>query len=164
MPQSAALLPNFGTVNCSSYISPNMSLAVDRSQGVNDGSLYLVWADNPNPLHVHIYFARSTDRGATWSTPVQIDTGNANDAWEPALSVDDAYGTVVLSWYDRRDDSGNKFYRIYYTQSTDGGATFLPSQTAVSSAQADPTTNCTATGFSASIVASHGIAQPPPMG
>jgi len=160
MPQSAAMLPNFGTPNCSSYISPNMSLAVDRTQGVNDGNLYLVWADNPNPPHVHIYFARSTDRGATWSTPVQIDTGNANDAWEPALSVDDAYGTVVLSWYDRRDDLGNKFYRIYYTQSTDGGATFLPSQTAVSSAQADPTTNCTATGFSASIVASHGIAHP----
>src|SRR5437588_251447 len=35
MPQSAAVLPNFGTPNCSSYISPNMSLAVDRTQGVN---------------------------------------------------------------------------------------------------------------------------------
>lgn len=160
MAQSAAILPNFGTSNCSSYISPNMSLAVDRSQGVNDGNLYLVWADNPSPAHVHIYFARSTDRGATWSTPVQIDAGNANDAWEPALSVDDAYGTVVLSWYDRRDDPNNKLYRIYFTESVDGGASFLPAQVAVSSAQADPTTNCTATGSYASIVASHGIAHP----
>ncbi len=160
MSQYGTSLPNFGTSNCSSYIGPNMSLAVDRSHGVNDGNLYLVWADNPNPAHVHIYFARSVDRGASWSTPVQIDTGNPNDAWEPALSVDDAYGTVVLSWYDRRDDSSNKLYRIYYTQSADGGATFLPSQVAVSSVQGDPTTSCTATGSGASIVASHGIAHP----
>jgi hypothetical protein len=160
MSQYGTSLPNFGTSNCSSYIGPNMSLAVDRSHGVNDGNLYLVWADNPNPAHVHIYFARSVDRGASWSTPVQIDTGNPNDAWEPALSVDDAYGTVVLSWYDRRDDSSNKLYRIYYTQSADGGATFLPGQVAVSSVQGDPTTSCTATGSGASIVASHGIAHP----
>jgi hypothetical protein len=137
-----------------------MSLAVDHSGGVNDGNLYLVWADNPSPPHVHIYYARSIDHGASWSTPVQIDTGNANDAWEPALAVDDAYGTVVLSWYDRRDDPNNKLYRIYFTQSADGGVTFLPKQIAVSSVPADPMTNCTATGNSASIVASHGVAHP----
>jgi hypothetical protein len=160
MSQYGTILPNFGTSNCSSYISPNMSLAVDHSGGVNDGNLYLVWADNPNPAHVHVYLARSVDKGASWSTPVQIDTGNANDAWEPALSVDDTYGTVVLSWYDRRDDPNNKLYRVYFTESADGGATFLPTQVAVSSVQADPTTNCTATGNNASIVASHGIAHP----
>src|SRR5205823_1058354 len=44
------ILPNFGTPSCSSYISPNMSLAVDHTGGVNDGHLYLVWADNPSPL------------------------------------------------------------------------------------------------------------------
>jgi hypothetical protein len=160
MPSLAATMPNFGTANCTSSVAPNMSLAVDHSGGVNDGNLYLVWADNPSPPHIHIYFARSVDRGASWSTPVQIDTGNANDAWEPALAVDDAYGTVVLSWYDRRDDPNNKLYRIYFTQSADGGATFLPKQIAVSSVPADPTTNCTATGNSASIVASHGVAHP----
>ena len=118
-----------------------------------------MWADNPNPAHVHIYFARSTNGGTTWSAPMQIDTGNPNDAWEPALTIDDAYGTVALSWYDRRDDPNNTRYRIYYTESIDSGVTFLPSQIAVSSAQGDPT-GITATGSYAAIVASHGMAHP----
>lgn len=156
----ASSLANYGTSNCGSSVGPDPSLAVDRSGGVNDSNLYLVWSDNPSPPRVHVYFARSVDRGATWSAPMQIDTGNTNDAWEPAIAVDDAYGTVALSWYDRRDDPNDKLYRIYYTESIDGGASFLPTQVPVSSAQADPTTNCTATGAYAAIVASHGVAHP----
>jgi len=90
---------------------------------------------------MHIFFSRSTDSGAHWSTRVRLDVGNPNDAWEPTLSVDQSNGRVAVAWYDRRDDPGNGLYRVYYSQSADGGSTFPAQQTAVSSSPGDPTAN-----------------------
>jgi hypothetical protein len=95
---------------------------------------------------MHIYFSKSADGGSTWTTPTQVDTGNKNDSWEPAVDVDQTNGMINVAWYDRRDDSSNKLYRVYYSQSSDGGATFLPQQIAVSTAQSDPTLDCNGTG------------------
>lgn len=58
----------------------------------------------------------------TWSAPLRFGAGA--DVLLPALSVDNATGEVVVSWFDRRDDPANVLARIYATRSTDGGATF----------------------------------------
>ncbi|TME13729.1 MAG: hypothetical protein E6I70_15830, partial [Chloroflexi bacterium] len=133
----------------------------DRSGGVHTGSLYLAWADEqPIGSRMHIYYARSFDGGAHWSAPAQVDTGNANDAWQPAVSVDQSNGALTIAWYDRRDDSGNKLYRPYYTQSTDGGATFLTRQVPVSTSSSDPTLNCNGTGDYMQMTSVDGVAHP----
>jgi hypothetical protein len=86
------------------------------------------------------------------------------DAWEPTVAVDQSNGHVSMAWYDRRDSTDptipNYLYRTYYSQSTDGGATFLPQQIAVANRQSDPTIDCNGTGDYMQMVAVDGVAHP----
>ena len=158
-----AVIPNYsnGCTNPPIGVNPTPSLDVDRSGGVHNGRLYAVWGDQqPRFGRMHIFFAWSYDGGPHWTTPIQLDTGNLNDAWQPALSVDQTNGAVTVAWYDRRDDPGNKFYRAYYTQSTDGGMTFLRSQVPVATSPSDPTLDCLGTGDYMQMASVDGLAHP----
>ena len=158
-----ATMPNYsnGCTNPPVGVNPTPSLDVDRSGGVHNGTLYVVWGDQqPRFGRMHIFFAQSSDGGAHWSPPVRLDTANPNDAWQPALSVDQSNGAVTVAWYDRRDDPGNRLYRLYYTQSTDGGATFLRSQVPVATGLSDPTLDCLGTGDYMQMASVDGLAHP----
>jgi hypothetical protein len=75
------------------------------------------------PTAASISFTRSRDGGKSWSAPLQLG-GVHGDAVLPSLAVDDASGTIFVSWMDGRDDATNATLRLYGTRSTDGGATF----------------------------------------
>lgn len=75
------------------------------------------------PTASNVFFTRSRDGGKTWSAPLQLGSATA-DAVLPSLAVDDATGTIFVSWMDGRDDATNATLRLYATRSTDGGATF----------------------------------------
>ncbi len=92
-----------------------------------------------------IFYTRSTDNGATWSTPLLLNTDTPgiqyHTQWMPNLSVNPA-GKVTASWYDRRSvatacnsatDPGCNYER-YARQSADNGATWGASDFAVSTA------------------------------
>src|SRR5207248_6423430 len=154
-------MPNYSN-NCGGFgpipIEPSPSVATDRSGGPYTGTLYIAYTNRVT--NSHVYLIRSTDKGKTWQG-VQLDTRNpSTDAWGPAVAVDQSNGAVTVAWYDRRDDPTNKLYRVYYTQSIDGGQTFLPNQIAVSDRQADPTVDCLATGAYMQMRAADGVAQP----
>jgi hypothetical protein len=73
------------------------SLAIDRA-----GNLYAVWEQAPYngtlAGDTSLYYAYSTDEGATWSAPVQIPTpGLANNVFASAAAGDD--GRVDIAWY-----------------------------------------------------------------
>lgn len=53
-----------------------------------DGNLYIVWAEayTTGGNEQRLYFAKSTDTGTTWSTPVAITTGNFDD-WPAILQL-----------------------------------------------------------------------------
>jgi hypothetical protein len=90
------------------------------------GALYLVYADPVANRGFDILLTKSTNGGATWSSPVVLndDTGSA-DQFHPTLSVEAGNGgadKVTVSFYDRRDDANNCSAHVYATQSTDGGA------------------------------------------
>lgn len=96
------------------------------------GALYLAYADpvtsGTNSRKFDVLLTKSTNNGATWSTPVVLnnDTG-ASDQFHPTLSVESngAGGDkVTVTWYDRRDDPANCLANVYGTVSTDGGATW----------------------------------------
>jgi alpha-tubulin suppressor-like RCC1 family protein len=162
-----AVLPNYSNLACGAQLRPvwpSPGIATDLTQGPRGGYIYVVYANIPTSStdgRMHIFFVRSTDQGASWSQPVQLDSGNTkNDSWQPAIALDQSTGLVTVVWYDRRDDSGNALYRTYYTQSTDGGLTWLASQGQVSTYQSDPRIDCNGTGDYMGMTAADGVARP----
>jgi len=88
-----------------------------------------------------IYYVRSTDNGATWSSPKLLNDPESNQYqshWMPSLSVNynpsgfQQPGKVTVAWYDRRQSStpcnsatdAGCSYQRYGVQSADNGATW----------------------------------------
>ena len=116
-------------------------LAVDQGSPRFVDNLYLVWAqqfDNRRTTE-WILFSRSTDRGKTWSAPVNLseqpDADNVAEdymAYMPCIAVNKS-GVVAVTWYDRRGlapasgDGSMKGWNVRIRVSMDGGATWAPS-------------------------------------
>lgn len=105
------------------------------------GAFNVVWPDSRNIATngLDILTTRSTDDGATWSAPTRLNddpAGVVRDQMFPAITAA-SDGHIAAIWLDRRDDPGNRLYNAYTRESTDGGATWLPSLR-VSSAASDP--------------------------
>jgi hypothetical protein len=116
------------------------SLTVDRSRTATNGNLYITWNDGRNLQvpdfdsgfyrYADVLLTRSTDRGATWSAPVRVNTnseplhsGSGSDQYQPGAAVDGT-GKVGVCWYDRRLDPLNFAIDRFCGVSTDAGATF----------------------------------------
>jgi hypothetical protein len=88
--------------------------------GVSGSSVHVVWQDNRGPLP-GLFYARSTDRGATWNTPAAITQHPTVTL--PSIAVS---GSVVhLIWPDvptPRDVNTE----VYYRRSVNGGQTWGP--------------------------------------
>lgn len=102
--------------------NPQGNFAVDP---VN-GSLHIVWNSFEGASNQILkgYYARSTDAGATWSTPLDLNTlspAGTYHSYMPTVATANN-GTVSISWYPL--DSANDEGRYYAIESTDGGQTF----------------------------------------
>jgi hypothetical protein len=107
----------------------------------NPDTVYAVWNDGRWDAqfnlcgdfgkHSDIAFSRSTDGGATWSTPLRINDdpqGNGVDQFQPSIAVRPD-GLIAVTWLDRRLDPPNHYwYDVFYSQSTDGGLTWSQNQ------------------------------------
>jgi hypothetical protein len=71
------------------------------------------------PTNREVYVTKSTNGGTSWSTPVQVNdvTTGMQRMVEMHINADD---TIHVAWLDAR----NSEWDIYYSHSTDGGATF----------------------------------------
>lgn len=101
------------------------SLAVDRTDGPNAGTVYVAWFDHSGG-DGEVLLTASRDGGATWSQPKRVhddDPALAFDQFMPAVAVGPD-GTLDVTWYDRRDDPDNHLFALYHTYSLDGGRTF----------------------------------------
>jgi hypothetical protein len=98
--------------------SPNRSQEVPKIAVDSADVLYVVWQDarwNDND----IYFAKSTDSGATWTDPnrrVNRDPAPSPDQNNPAIAVD-VSGNLFVVW-DEDDGTEND---IYFSKSVNGG-------------------------------------------
>src|SRR6266481_3419928 len=101
-------------ISRSSTFSSNPFIAVDAGGNIN-----VVWADiEPADFNTDIFFARSSDGGATFSTAQNVSrsSGFSSNPW---LTVD-AGANINVSWED--NTPGNR--DIFFARSTDSGATF----------------------------------------
>ncbi|MCK4235376.1 exo-alpha-sialidase [candidate division WOR-3 bacterium] len=91
---------------------------------VNDPNdvLSVVWSsDYTGAFDIHIYFSKSIDMGNTWMPSVRIDdVGEA--CLYPCLAVD-SFGNLYCVWQDMILFE----CQIYFSKSTDGGSSWIPS-------------------------------------
>jgi hypothetical protein len=74
-----------------------------------------------------VWFARSTDGGQHWSTPVKInDQSGKNDQFFPRLAVDELTGHLMVVYYDTVGDSNRVATNVWMQYCADGGATWSP--------------------------------------
>ena len=117
-PIEANLAANEGTQTDQPWIT------VDNSKSPYSGSVYALWQQHSanNNQSTTMLFARSTDQGKTWSTPMAISSaGQGNDFLDAQLTVG-PHGEVYAVY----QVSTHKFTQaqFFLAKSTDGGRTF----------------------------------------
>lgn len=104
------------------------NIDVDRSNGPGRGNIYvlasMVRISNYDPADV--MFAKSTDGGLTWSSPLRINTDQSitNYQWFGTMSVAPD-GRIDAVWLDTREAPvGTYLSALYYSYSIDQGETW----------------------------------------
>src|SRR5215216_151348 len=84
----------------------------------------LMWADNTGGTAT-VRYSRSTDNGVTWSAAAVLAPSGVTGTYqvEPWVEADEA-GIFHAIWYDDRENPNTSIFHIYYSQSTDDGATW----------------------------------------
>jgi hypothetical protein len=95
------------------------------------GNVYIAYTEGPTWDHAgggapsleytEVYLTKSTDWGATWSTPIRMNEVTTGVQRMAELHVD-GNDRVHVAWIDAR----NSAWDIYYTYSDDYGVTFHP--------------------------------------
>lgn len=98
-------------------------------KGGSQGSLHFVYEGSQRPeigSFTQVLYRRSTDGGKTWSdAQVMNDTdpGKFTYAGNPNIAVAPD-GRIDVAWWDTRNDPGIAANDVYYSSSSDGGATW----------------------------------------
>jgi hypothetical protein len=92
------------------------SINNQRNVAACGDTVHVIWYDSRDGNN-EIYYKRSTDEGLTWEVDTRL-TNNSADSYHPSIAI--AGSMVYAAWSDKRD--GN--YEIYFTRSTDRGATW----------------------------------------
>ena len=84
----------------------------------------------------NVFYIRSTNGGSTFSTPFQLNTDTTTKGqWQPNITLA-ADGSLLAMWYDEspatqtcvNGSTSVLCYQMFTRKSTDGGATWLPSE------------------------------------
>ncbi len=101
-------------------------LAVDNSTGPNQGSVYVVWANNASQDGADVVFQRSTNGGVSFSPPLSLNgrPGGDRAQWFPYVSVDSTTGRISIMFYDQGISGSGDVLETTWTYSDDGGGTW----------------------------------------
>jgi len=104
------------------------NIDVDRSNGPGRGNVYVLASMTRISVSdvADVMFAKSTDGGQTWSSPIRINDDPVTDyiQWFGTMSVA-PNGRIDVIWLDNRDSPPfSDWSSLYYSYSTDQGATW----------------------------------------
>lgn len=126
-------------------MTPAPQMAISRTlngQGFYD--IYIVYANNAvapgSGTDLDVYLTKSSNGGANWSTPVRLSSTSTGQQYNPAIAID-AFGTINVSYLDRRDDVSNCRTNTYLSRSTNGGTSFTDSKVTDNSSDFDGNAN-----------------------
>jgi len=94
-----------------------------------NGRLHVVYGSGQSGDFGDVYYLQSSDGGATWTTPIALNTFPGADraqffGWVTAQS-DGGVDRVDATWYDQRAGTGTSdLTEMMHVHSTDGGATW----------------------------------------
>jgi hypothetical protein len=104
-------------------------LAIDHSGTATNNNVYMLASVVPSGRSTtDVMFVRSTDDGATFSAPVKVNDDPVNPNkwhWFGTFSVA-PNGRLDAVWYDTRNAANNTDSQLFYSFSTDAGATWSP--------------------------------------
>jgi hypothetical protein len=113
-------------LNISHNAGGGPQLYVDRS-----GNIDALWLQNPAGASVpDVFFSRSTNNGASFSTPVDVSSGVSAIIREwPVVGVDSS-GRIDIAWLNEYQTASGAplVVDVYFTQSTNGGTSFSLAQ------------------------------------
>jgi hypothetical protein len=121
-----------GTMLLGAAINPGglggqIFLAVDRSGTSANNNIYVLASVQPvGDTGSDVMFVRSTDGGATFSSPRRINDDPVNHTswhWFGTISVA-PNGRVDSVWLDTRNAANNRDSQLFYSYSKDGGLTW----------------------------------------
>jgi len=112
------------------------TVAADVSKAFPD-RIYMAWSDFRKRKY-RMVASYSSDRGKTWTTPIEVDPGAPADAqqYQPAIATNKD-GVLAVTWFDTRNGANAWRYDQYAALSTNGGESFLPA-VRVSSESSNP--------------------------
>ena len=112
-------IPGINRIRSTPFIS------IDKSNGPNNGTIYVSWCDQRNGLNnTDVWLIKSTDGGNTWGPEVRVnDDITLSHQFLNAMTVDQVTGNIYVCFYDRRNYTSDTT-DFYLAWSNDGGATF----------------------------------------
>ncbi len=105
-------------------------MAVDISNSPNSGNIYVVWSNIGTPgintgPDIDVYMIRSTNGGATWSSPVKVNSDPIAglEHYFPWITSDPVTGDLHVIFYDDRNVSSTQ-NEVFVATSSDAGNTW----------------------------------------
>ncbi|RMH79675.1 MAG: exo-alpha-sialidase, partial [Calditrichaeota bacterium] len=107
------------------------SMAVDITGGARNGWIYIVWPNvgvpgtNQGP-DIDVYMIRSSDGGATWSSPIRVNqdpSGQGKEHYFSWITCDPETGALSVIFYDDRNVASTQC-ETFVANSIDGGNTW----------------------------------------
>ena len=117
----AATDANFNNTRVNSF----PSMAVDKSNGVHRGRIYVTYSARENGNGRAIIQMRFSDnQGITWSSPSTVSIANGRQNWFPWMALDDTNGYIYITYYSLDEATGFNT-NTYVAVSNDAGQSFV---------------------------------------
>ena len=101
-----------------SYYQYGSRIAIDSSNNIH---IVLSGYSPASPNYAQIRYAKSIDRGSTWSNPFDITSG-AYEQYDQSIAIDSS-NNIHIVWSGQSSTTPN-YHQIRYTKSTDRGNTW----------------------------------------